>query len=95
MPKRKGPQLDTVELSSGIVIPRRVHDALYPLACSKVDSLRYGRPYKSRDMLNSNDYRRFEPRHVGGCVAEWERTGQLAIRFLGCPYCSVRFYERI
>jgi len=95
MTKLKGPLRDGVPLSSGVIVPRRVHDALYTLAYRKIERLGYGRRYKSRDMLEPNDYGRFQPCHVGYCIADWERTGRIPVRFLGCAYCSVRYYERI
>jgi len=94
MTDRKRPSLDMVELSSGVLIPRRVHDALYPLAYPKIERLGYGRPHKSRDMLEPTDYVRFAPWHVGCCIADWERTRRIPVRFVGCKYCSVRYYER-
>jgi len=94
MTKRKVSALDMVELSNGVLVPRRVHDALYPLAYPKIERLSYDRPYKSRDMLEPNDYVRFEPWHVGCCIADWERTGRIPVTFLGCRFCSVRFYGR-
>lgn len=95
MPKHKGPMPDAVRLSSGIYVPQAVHDELFQNVVIGIRRLTFGRPYKAREMLEPHYYAHLDPWQVGGCVADWERHKQIQVRFLGCPFCSVRYYERI
>ena len=94
MTKQKGPMRDAVRLSSGLYVSKAVHDDLFEHVKAGIQRLKYDRPYKARDMLEPHYYREQDPWKVGGCVADWERHREISVRFLGCPYCSVRFYER-
>lgn len=94
MSKTKGPMADAVRLSSGIHVPRAVHDELFEHVMVGIGRLAYDRPHKARAMLEAQYYARVDPWQVGGCVADWERHHLIPVRFLGCPYCSVRYYER-
>ena len=94
MTKQKGPLQDAVRLSSGIYVPKAVHDDLFEHVKAGIQRLKYDRPYKARDMLEPHYYSGQDPWQVGGSVADWERHGDISVRFLGCPYCSVRYYER-
>jgi hypothetical protein len=93
--KKRAPSQDMVQLEkSGVFVPRAVHDALYPHILGQLPSLKYGEPLKSKDMVDRKYYITLRPHVVGACVADWELHRRLPIRFLGCPYCSVRYYER-
>jgi len=94
MTKKKGPSQDMVPLRSGVLVPRTLHDELHQHVRTQLPSLNYGKPLKARDMVARNYYATLDPWFVGACVSHWERHDELPVRFLGCPYCSVRYYER-
>lgn len=94
MSKRKGLPQDMVALSSGILVPRAVHDALLEHVAARIPDLAHGLPYKAKEMVAQQLYAQLDPWQVGYCVADWERTQTLPLRFLGCRYCSVRYYRR-
>ena len=94
MTRQKGPMPDAVRLSNGLYVPRAVHDELFEKVVAGIRQLSYDRPYKAREMLEPLYYAHRDPWQVGGCVADWERAGLLRVRFLGCRYCSVRYYGR-
>jgi hypothetical protein len=94
MNKQKGPSQDMVPLDNGILVPRALHDELFEHVRSRIPVLKYGKPYKAKDMVEPHYYASKDPWFVGRCVSHWERHNELQLRFLGCPYCSVRNYER-
>jgi len=91
--KTKGPRPDMVQLQSGFYVPRRVHDELHVHIHPRLSPLRGLPRLKARDMVDAGYYATLNPWVVGACVSHWEHRGELPLRFLGCPYCSVRFYR--
>jgi len=94
MSKQHGSSHDMVRLSSGIYVPRSFHDELFEHVAARITELKYAKRYKAKDMVNPTYYALHDPWQIGYCVAHWERERQLAVRFLGCPYCSVKYYAR-
>lgn len=89
---------DMVPLSSGILVPREYHDALFCQVTGRIPHLEFGARLKARDMVDPDNYAlcsNAERWRIGCCVAHWEREEKIPVHFLGCPYCSVRYYERI
>ena len=89
----KGPRQDMVQLQNGVYVPRSVHDELYGHIRPRLVRLTDEPRLKAKDMVTAGYYATLNPWVVGVCVSDWERQRRLPLRFLGCPYCSVRFYE--
>jgi len=83
-----------VALDSGVLVPRKLHDELFEHVSARIPVLKYSKPYKAKDMVERRYYASKDPWFVGRCVSHWERHHELGVRFLGCRYCSVRYYER-
>jgi len=94
MSKQKGPLQDMVPLHSGVLVPRALHDELHEHVRTQLPSRKYRKPLKAKDMVAHSYYVNLDPWLVGACVSHWERHHEIEVRFLGCPYCSVRYYER-
>lgn len=94
MNKRRGPRDDMVRLASGILVPRVFHDELLEHVTARIPDLKHGARHKAKAMVEPQYYARHDPWWIGGCVADWERKGMVRVHFLGCPYCTVRFYRR-
>ena len=90
--KRRGPTDDMVQLQNGVYVPRKVHDELHCHIWPRLSPLRDLSRLKARDMVATNYYATLNPWIVGACVSHWEHRDELPLRFLGCPYCSVRYY---
>ena len=98
MRKQSRPSADMVALSSGILVPRAFHDERFMNVAAHVPTLKYGTRYKAKDMVVPSLYAKWDYQdrwRLGCCVADWERHRKIRVRFLGCPHCSVRYYERI
>ena len=85
---------DMVQLHSGVHVPRALHDELQEHVGTQLQGMAYGKPLKAKDMVARNYYATLDPWRVGACVSHWVRHNELPLRFLGCQYCSVRYYER-
>ena len=97
MRTQRGPSGAMVELDSGVLVPTAFHDELLSAIEKGIPRLHKGIPYKAKEAVEPYTYKtRFghDPWRVGYCVAHWERRHQIPLRFLGCPFCSVRYYER-
>lgn len=92
--KKKGPPRDMVQLYSGVFVPRVLHDELQQHVRARLPILEYGERLKAKEMVARDYYATLNPWLVGACVSHWERHRDLPLRFLGCPYCSVRYYQR-
>jgi hypothetical protein len=82
-----------VQLRSGVCVPRKVHDELHGHIRPRLPRLKDVPRLKAKDMVAADYYATLNPWLVGACVSHWEHRGELPLRFLGCPYCSVRFYR--
>ena len=94
MNEQKGPFGDMVPLDTGVFVPRRLHDELFEHVTARVEKLKYDEPYKAKEMVDPSFYATQAPWIVGRCVSHWERHHDLPLHFLGCRYCSVRYYGR-
>ena len=91
--KIKGSRSDMVQLQNGVYVPRKLHDELYGHIRLRLSPLRDVRRLKAKDMVAADYYVTLDPWVVGACVSHWEHRDELPLQFLGCPYCSVRFYR--
>jgi hypothetical protein len=82
-----------VQLRSGVCVPRKVHDELQDHIRPRLPQYRGVPRLKAKDMVAADYYATLNPWVVGACVSHWEHRDELPLRFLGCPYCSVRYYR--
>ena len=91
--KKKGPRPDMVQLHNGVYVPRKVHDELHGHIRPRLRQLKDMSRLKAREMVATDYYATLNPWVVGACVSHWEHRDELPLKFLGCPYCSVRYYR--
>lgn len=90
--KKRGPAKDMVLLQNGVYVSLKVHDELLRHIRPRLSPLRDAPRLKAREMVADDYYATLNPWVVGACVSHWEHRDELPLRFLGCPYCSVRYY---
>lgn len=91
--RSRGAADDMVQLRNGVYVPRRLHDELREHIRPRLRSLKGAPRLKAKEMVAGDYYATLNPWTVGACVSHWESSGELPLRFLGCPHCSVRYYE--
>ena len=91
--RKRGPAEGMVQLQNGFYVPSKVHDELHRHIWPRLSPLRDVPRLKAREMVAADYYATLNPWVVGACVSHWEHRDELPLRFLGCPYCSVRFYK--
>ena len=95
--KPKGPTLEKVILTNGVPIAKAFHDDLLPLVLARILELRYGEIYQTKDLVSPSYWASLDNAdhwRIGCCIADWERTRKVPLRFEGCDLCKVRHYKR-
>lgn len=90
-------QVRYVRLLGGHKAPRDFYDEVKRQAKEHIPRLMFDKEYKAEDLVDPDLWGIDRGVHIliGRCMAHLVVTGQLPLRFAGCPRCTNKRYLRI